>query len=113
MALAAGTRIDGYEVIGLLGAGGMGEVYRARDPVLKREVAIKVLPAFVAADPERLRRFEQEAQAAAALNHPNILVVYRFGSYEEGGAVPCQRTVGRRHAAPAARTRADAGAQGD
>jgi Tol biopolymer transport system component len=82
MALAAGTRLDGYEVLGQLGAGGMGEVYRAHDLVLKRDVAVKVLPAFVEADPERLRRFEQEAQAAAALNHPNILVVYRFGTYE-------------------------------
>ena len=72
----------GYEVLGLLGAGGMGEVYRARDPVLKREVAIKVLPTFVSQNPDRLRRFEQEAQAAAALNHPNILAVYQFGVFE-------------------------------
>jgi len=72
MTLAAGTKIDGYEVLGPLGAGGMGEVYRARDSVLKREVAIKVLPSFVSQDPERLRRFQQEAQATAALNHPNI-----------------------------------------
>ena len=82
MALAAGANVDGYEVLGLLGAGGMGEVYRARDPVLKRDVAIKVLPAFVAKDPDRLWRFEQEAQAAAALNHPNILAIYRFGVFE-------------------------------
>jgi serine/threonine protein kinase len=82
MALAAGANVDGYEVLGLLGAGGMGEVYRARDPVLKRDVAIKVLPPFVAKDPDRLWRFEQEAQAAAALNHPNILAVYRFGVFE-------------------------------
>ncbi len=82
MALAAGARVDGYEVLGLVGAGGMGEVYRARDTVLKRDVAIKVLPPFVARDPNRLWRFEQEAQAAAALNHPNILAVYRFGVFE-------------------------------
>ena len=82
MPLAAGTKLDGYEVLGLLGAGGMGEVYRARDPALKREVAIKVLPTFVSQDPDRLRRFEQEAQAAAALNHPNILAVYQFGTFE-------------------------------
>ena len=82
MTLAAGTKLDSYEVLGLLGAGGMGEVYRARDPVLKREVAIKVLPSFVSQDPDRLRRFEQEAQAAAALNHPNILAVYQFGVFE-------------------------------
>ncbi len=66
----------------LLGAGGMGEVYRARDPALKREVAIKVLPTFVTQDADRLRRFEQEAQTAAALNHPNILAVHRFGVFE-------------------------------
>jgi serine/threonine protein kinase len=82
MRLAAGTKLDGYEILALLGAGGMGEVYRARDSQLKREVAIKVLPQFVSQDPDRLRRFEQEAQAAAALNHPNILAVYRFGSLE-------------------------------
>jgi serine/threonine protein kinase len=82
MRLAAGTKLDGYEVLGLLGAGGMGEVYRARDPSLKREVAIKVLPSFVSRDPDRLHRFEQEAQAAAALNHPNILAVYQFGAFE-------------------------------
>jgi eukaryotic-like serine/threonine-protein kinase len=74
--------LDGYEILGLLGAGGMGEVYRARDPALKREVAIKVLPTFVAQDPDRLRRFELEAQAAAALNHPNVLAVHRFGVFE-------------------------------
>ncbi len=82
MPLIAGTKLDGYEILGLLGAGGMGEVYRARDPALKREVAIKVLPAFVSQDPDRLRRFEQEAQAAAVLNHPNILAVHQFGTFE-------------------------------
>ncbi len=82
MPLLPGAKLDGYEVLGLLGSGGMGEVYRARDPVLKREVAIKVLPSFVSRDPDRLRRFEQEAQAAAALNHPNILAVHRFGVFE-------------------------------
>jgi len=82
MALTAGTKLGGYEVLGLLGAGGMGEVYRARDSVLKREVAIKVLPSFVSQDPDRLRRFEQEARAAAALNHPNILAVHQLGIFE-------------------------------
>jgi eukaryotic-like serine/threonine-protein kinase len=82
MSLAAGTKLDGYEVVSLLGAGGMGEVYRARDPVLKREVAIKVLPSFVSQDPDHLRRFQQEARAAAALNHPNILAVYQLGTFE-------------------------------
>ncbi len=85
MSLTPGTRLDGYEVLGPLGAGGMGEVYRGRDSVLKREVAIKVLPAFVSQDPDRLHRFQQEAQAAAALNHPNILAVYQFGVF---GGVP-------------------------
>jgi eukaryotic-like serine/threonine-protein kinase len=82
MALAAGTKLDGYEILSLLGEGGMGEVYRARDPVLKRDVAIKVLPTFVSQDPDRMRRFQQEAQAAAALNHPNILAVYQLGNFE-------------------------------
>src|SRR5580704_8266318 len=82
MPLAAGTRLDAYEILALLGAGGMGEVYRARDPALKREVAIKVLPSFVSRDPDRLRRFEQEAQAAAALDHPNILAVHQFGVFD-------------------------------
>jgi eukaryotic-like serine/threonine-protein kinase len=82
MPLAAGTKLDGYEILDLLGAGGMGEVYRARDPALKREVAIKVLPSFVSKEPDRLHRFEQEAQAAAAINHPNILAVHRFGVFE-------------------------------
>jgi eukaryotic-like serine/threonine-protein kinase len=82
MPLATGTKLDGYELLGLLGSGGMGEVYRARDSALKRDVAIKVLPAYVSGDPDRLRRFEQEAQAAAALNHPNILAIYRLGVFE-------------------------------
>lgn len=82
MQLAFGTLLDGYEILGLLGSGGMGEVYRARDPLLKRDVAIKVLPASVGLNPDRLRRFEQEAQATAALNHPNILAIHRFGIFE-------------------------------
>ncbi len=79
MALTPGHRIGPYEITALIGAGGMGEVYRARDPRLGRDVAIKVLPAAFSADPDRLRRFEQEARAAAALNHPNILAVYDIG----------------------------------
>src|ERR1700734_3557441 len=81
MTLAAGTRLDSYEVVALLGAGGMGEVYRARDATLKRDVAIKGLPEYWSRDPDRLRRFEQEAQATAALNHPNIVAVYQMGTY--------------------------------
>jgi len=80
MTLNAGTRLGPYEILGPLGAGGMGEVYRAADPRLRREVAIKVLPSAVSSDPDRLRRFEQEALAAASLNHPNILAVYDVGS---------------------------------
>src|ERR1700739_4329475 len=82
MALAPGTKLGQYEIIAPLGAGGMGEVYRPRDPQLGREVAIKVLPASFSRDPDRLRRFEQEARAAAALNHPNILAVYQMGMTE-------------------------------
>ena len=73
MPLTEGTKVGPYEVIAPAGAGGMDEVYRARDTRLNREIAIKVLPAGFARDPERLRRFQQEAQAAAALSHPNIL----------------------------------------
>lgn len=81
MALTPGTRLGPYEITAPLGVGGMGEVYRARDSVLKRDVAIKVLPSVFSRDPDRLRRFEHEAQAAAALNHPNILVIYQFGIF--------------------------------
>jgi serine/threonine protein kinase len=79
MPLSSGTRLGPYEIIAPLGAGGMGEVYRARDSRLGREVAIKVLHANVSLDADRLRRFEQEARAAAALNHPNILAVFDIG----------------------------------
>jgi serine/threonine protein kinase/Tol biopolymer transport system component len=76
MSIAPGTRLGSYEVVSLLGAGGMGEVYRARDTRLQREVAIKVLPAAFASDPDRLARFEREAQLLASLNHPNIGAIY-------------------------------------
>src|SRR6476619_3852443 len=82
MALQAGTRLGTYEVLGLIGAGGMGEVYRARDPRLGREVAIKVLPADRLADEGRRRRFIQEAQAASALNHPHIITIYEIDTAE-------------------------------
>ena len=82
VSLGVGTRLGPYEILAPLGVGGMGEVYRARDPRLGRDVAIKVLPASFSADPDRLRRFEQEARAAAALNHPNILAVYDIGAHE-------------------------------
>ena len=79
MSLASGTRLGPYEILAPIGAGGMGEVYRARDSRLGREVAIKVLPAAFAADPDRLHRFEQEARAIAALNHPHICQIYDVG----------------------------------
>src|SRR5262245_61796642 len=79
MAYASGTRLGSYEILNVIGSGGMGEVYRAHDPRLGREVAIKVLPASLTGDPERTRRFEQEARAAAALNHPNILAIHDVG----------------------------------
>ena len=81
MTLASGTRLSQYEILSPLGAGSMGEVYRARDTRLEREVAIKILPELVSSDPQRLHRFEVEAKAAAALNHPNILAVYQMGTY--------------------------------
>ncbi len=110
--LAAGSRLGPYTILAPLGAGGMGEVYRARDPRLGREVAVKVLPAEVSRDGDRLRRFEQEARAASALNHPNILTVFDTGSQDgtvylvteilegetlrgrlAGGALPARKTI--------------------
>ena len=82
MSLEKDARLGPYEILCPLGAGGMGEVYKARDTRLGRDVAVKVLPAEFTADPERLRRFEQEARAAAALNHPNILVLHDMGTHE-------------------------------
>jgi eukaryotic-like serine/threonine-protein kinase len=83
MSFSAGTRVGPYEIVAPIGAGGMGEVYRARDPRLGRDIAIKVLPTAFSADADRLRRFEQEARAAAALNHPNILAVYDIGTHAD------------------------------
>ena len=80
--LAEGTTLGRYKILAPLGAGGMGEVYRARDTRLGRDVAIKVIPAELARDPERIKRFEQEARAAGALNHPNICVIYDVGAHE-------------------------------
>src|SRR5206468_3783237 len=83
--VAVGTRLGPYEIVAPLGAGGMGEVYRAKDAKLGREIAIKVLPASVAEDKGRRQRFEQEARSASALNHPNILTIYDIG--EADGAL--------------------------
>jgi len=79
MPLSAGEKLGPYEIVAPLGAGGMGEVYRARDTRLGRDVALKILPADLANDPSRRARFEQEARAVAALNHPNIVAVYDVG----------------------------------
>ena len=83
MTVASGSKLGPYEIQSPLGAGGMGEVYRARDSRLGREVAIKVLPTAFSSDQDRLRRFEQEARATAALNHPNILAVYDIGMSQD------------------------------
>ena len=112
MPLAPGTQLGPYQIVAPLGAGGMGEVYRALDPRLGREVAIKVLPSVLSRDLDRLRRFEQEARAVGVLNHPNILAVYDIGTHEgapylvtellegstlrdrlSGGALPPRKTV--------------------
>ena len=82
MALQPGARLGAYDILGFVGAGGMGEVYRARDPRLGRDVAIKVLPADRVADEDRRRRFVQEAQAASALNHPHIITIYEIDTAE-------------------------------
>jgi Tol biopolymer transport system component len=112
MAVTPGSRVGSFEIRELIGAGGMGEVYKAHDPRLGRDVAIKVIPASFAADPDRLRRFEQEARAAAALTHPNILAVHDVGTHQaapyivsellrgmtlrermSGGALPARKAV--------------------
>src|SRR5271166_3838610 len=82
MSLTAGTKLGPYEILSPLGAGGMGEVYRAKDTRLGRDVALKILPESFAREPDRLRRFEQEARAVAALNHPNILAVFDIGQHD-------------------------------
>src|SRR6202163_3919183 len=76
MALTAGTRLGPYEILAPIGAGGMGEVYRAKDTKLRREIALKVLPDSFAGDPARMARFQREAQVLASLNHPNIAAIY-------------------------------------
>src|SRR2546427_8939094 len=92
--ISPGTRLGPYEIQSLLGAGGMGEVYRARDSRLQRDVAVKVLPRALAEDQDRLKRFEREARAAGQVNHPNIMAVHDIGSTDgaaettPGGGLP-------------------------
>src|SRR5215510_5255324 len=95
MPISAGSRFGPYEVVAPLGAGGMGEVWRARDERLGRDVAIKVLPEEVSADSGRLKRFEKEARAASALNHPNIATIYDVGSAESVSWISMERVEGK------------------
>ena len=95
MSLSPGTRLGPYEIVALLGAGGMGEVYRARDPRLSREVAIKVLPAELASDTDRRSRFETEARSASALSHPGIVTIYDIGSVDSMVYIAMELVEGR------------------
>ena len=95
MSLTAGTKLGAYEILGPLGAGGMGEVYRARDPRLGREVAIKILPAEMSSDRDRLARFEQEARSASALNHPAIVTIYEVGRDGDAAYIAMELVSGR------------------
>src|SRR5260221_6397098 len=94
MTIAAGSRLGPYEIVAPIGAGGMGEVYRAKDARLSREVAIKVLPASFSTDADRLHRFEQEAKAAGLLNHPNITAVFDIRAHEGAPYVVSQLLAG-------------------
>ncbi len=95
MTLPAGTRLASYEIVSPIGAGGMGEVYRARDTKLSRDVAIKVLPPELAGDTARLARFEKEARTASALNHPNIVTIYEIGQVDETSFIAMELVQGR------------------
>src|SRR5262249_9619005 len=100
MPLSPGTRVGSYDVVAPLGTGGMGEVYRARDTTLDRDVAIKVLPEAFAQDPERLARLEREAKTLAALNHPNIAQIYGFERSESVTALVMELVEGETLAGP-------------
>src|ERR1700719_452667 len=95
MTLTPGTRLGAYEILASIGAGGMGEVYRAKDTKLDRDVAIKVLPAALAQDPERLARFEREAKGLASLNHPNIAQIYGIEESSSGRALVMELVPGQ------------------
>ena len=92
MPLPAGNKLGHYEILTAIGAGGMGEVYRARDTKLKRDVALKVLPDSFASDPERMARFQREAEVLASLNHPNIATLYGIAEAGTGAAAPRNAT---------------------
>ena len=94
MSLAPGARLGSYEIVALIGAGGMGEVYRARDGKLTRDVALKILPPLFAHDPERLARFSREANLLATLNHPNIAAIYGFESSDHSPALVLEMVEG-------------------
>ena len=96
MPLTPGTRVGPYEVTALIGQGGMGEVYRARDTKLGRDVALKVLPDLFADDPERLARFQREARVLASLNHPNIASIYGLEESGDTRALVLELREGRR-----------------
>ena len=95
MTLPSGTSLGPYEIVSPIGAGGMGEVYRARDPRLGRDVAVKVLPEALAQDPARLSRFQQEARAASALNHPNIVTIHEIGRHGETAFIAMELVEGK------------------
>jgi hypothetical protein len=95
-ALSAGAKLGNFEIVELLGRGGMGEVWRARDARLSRDVAIKVLPVGLARDPDRIARFEREARAAATLSHPNICVIHEVGEHEGQPFIAWSSCKGRR-----------------
>src|SRR5215831_11551034 len=95
MPLTAGTNLGPYSIVSLIGAGGMGEVYLAQDTRLDRTVALKILPVQVAADPERMRRFVQEAKAASALSHPNVAHIYEIGEANGTNFIAMEYVAGR------------------
>jgi len=95
MPLVSGSRLGPYEIVAPIGAGGMGEVYRARDPRLGREIAVKVLPAEVSSDRDRLKRFEQEARSASALNHPNLITIYDIGQSDSSSYIAMELVEGK------------------
>ena len=96
MALKTGTRLGPYEILGSLGAGGMGEVYRAKDTKLNRDVALKIVPELFTTDADRLARFKREAQVLASLKHPNIAAIYRFKDGVDWAALPSDLPPARR-----------------